>query len=447
VAKESFKLPHEGFKVNSLGHLTLDGYDLVELAERFGTPLFVCSEQRIRRNYRRVAEVFRKNYPGETVIAYAVKANYTLAVMRILALEGAWAEVFSGPELRMALLAGFKPENLILTGCGRPQRDFKEALKMGVKLIAVNSLSELRRLNSVAGEVKVKAKILIRVNPAINVPTHPRIATGVRGTKFGVDLPSGLALKAYEEALAMDWIEVEGIHTHIGSQIMKVEPFLEAARKIADFVGELNSKLGFEPKYLDFGGGLGIPYRREDFGNPLNIETLSENLAETVTEKFRSLSLNLPTLIFEFGRILVGDAEILLSKVGSIKDSPTGKYVFLDASTNLILPILLIDQHYEIILANKAENKLEETVNFAGPLCFTGDVLAFNRRIPKVEEGDVAAILNAGAYCKSACSTHNAYPRPPTLMLFEDDVELVQREETLGDIAARDLIPPRLYRR
>ncbi len=445
LAHAGVKLPHEGFSVNRLGHLVLDGYDLVELAEKFGTPLYVVSEGRLRENYRRLADAFKAHYPGETIIAYAVKANFTLAIIRVFALEGAWAETFTGPELHMALMAGVKPERILLTGASRLENDFREALEVRVGLIVADSLPELYRISRAAVELGAEAKVLIRVNPALEVPTHPSIATGVRGTKFGVDVPSGDAFKAFEEALGLDGVRVLGVHTHIGSRIMRVEPFIEAASCIVDFAGELNSRLGFKPEYLDLGGGFGIPYKPEEYSEALNLNLLAEKISEAIIEGFKKNGLRLPKLIFEPGRSLVGDAELLLAKVRNVKETPSGKYVFLDASTNHLTPVLLVDQYFEIVLANKADRAAEETVSFAGSLCFTADVIALNRRAPKVEPGDLAAVLSVGAYCKSSCMVHNAQPKPPTVMLSSRGAEMVQRGETLDDLVARDLIPPGLY--
>ena len=439
-------LPHEGFTVNREGHLELDGFDLVELAERFGTPVYVASERRLKANFRRLREAFRKAYPGETVIAYAVKANYTLAIIRLLLLEGAWMETFSGPELFMALAAGTPPERIVLTGGSRLEKDFREALEAGVGLIVVDSPLELARLNRAAGSLKVKASILLRVNPAIQVPTHPAIATGVAGSKFGVDLASGAAFQAFKEALNMDWVNPVGVHTHIGSRILKAEPFVEAAQRLADFLVELNRELGFEASYLDLGGGFGIPYHPEEFSCPLNLEELAGKVSQAIVGKLEGAGLRLPTLILEPGRSLVGDVEILLARVGNVKETPQGKIAFLDASTNHLLPVLYTGQYFELWPANKADKPPEETVTFAGPLCFTGDVIAVNRRVPKIEPDDVIVVFSVGAYCKSVYSFHNAQPRPPSLLLSEHGVEIVQRAETLGDLAARDRIPPRLYR-
>ena len=436
-------LPHEGFSINGRGHLTLDGFDLVELAKQYGTPLFVASERRLRANYRRFLQAF-KTYPGKTVVAYAVKANFTLAILRIFNLEGAWAETFSGAELHLALKAGFKPENLVLTGGSRVEADFKEALEAGVGLIVIDSVSELFRLNRAAGELGVKARVLIRVNPAIRIPTHPSIATGVLGSKFGVDIPSGAALNAFREALTLDWVETLGVHMHIGSRILSAEPYLEAVERLMGFIVELDGKLGFRPSFLDLGGGFGIPYKPEE--KPLDLEALAKALSSRIVEGCKSLGLKLPTLILEPGRYLVGDAEVLLARVGNIKDTPAGKFVFLDASTNHLLPILYAGQYFEVCLANKADRPPEETVNFAGPLCFTGDVIAVGRRVPKVELDDLAVILNVGAYCKSTYSFHNAVPRPPSILLGEHGVELVQRAENVNDLTARDVVPPRLYK-
>ncbi|MGP3667489.1 MAG: diaminopimelate decarboxylase [Candidatus Bathyarchaeota archaeon] len=430
--------PHEGFKVNSLGHLTLDDYDLVDLAEKYGTPIYVISEKRLRENYKRLLSTFKEHYPGNVIIAYAVKANYTLALIKVFISEDSWFETFSGIELHMALLAGAQPKNIVLTGCNRLKEDFEEALKLNVGLIVVDSISELQKLEEAASQLGVEAKTLIRVNPSLSIPTHPLIATGTRGTKFGLSIEGGEALKAFEKALTMKWIKVVGIHTHIGSQILRIEPFIETAKRITSFVKTLNRKFGFNPEWLDFGGGFGIPYKRGE--KSLNLQVLAKRMSKIIADGFKDLKLNPPNLLFEPGRFLVGDAEILLAKVGNIKESVNGKFVYIDASTNHIIPVLIVKQYYEIILANKVNKKIEEKVTFAGPLCFTGDILAVNRGTPKVEMGDVVAILNVGAYCKSAYTMHNAYPKPPTLMLTQHGVKMVQRKETVEDIISREVL-------
>ncbi|MCX8175888.1 MAG: diaminopimelate decarboxylase [Candidatus Bathyarchaeota archaeon] len=435
MVKKTF--PHEGFKANSLGRLTLDGYDLVDLAEKYGTPIYVISEKGLRENYKRLLNTFQEHYPGSVVIAYAVKANYTLALIKVFISEGSWFETFSGIELHMALLAGAQPKNIVLTGCNRLKEDFEEALKLNVGLIVVDSVSELQKLEEAASQLGVEAKALIRVNPSLSIPTHPLIATGTRGTKFGLSIEGDEALKAFKKALTMKWVKVVGIHTHIGSQILKVEPFIETAKRIISFVKTLNRKFGFKPEWLDFGGGFGIPYKRGE--KSLNLQLLAKRMSKIIVDGFKDLTLNLPNLLFEPGRFLVGDAEILLAKVGNIKDSINGKFVYVDASTNHIIPVLIINQYYEVVLANKANKKVGEKVTFAGPLCFTGDILAVNRDVPRVKVGDVVAILNVGAYCKSAYSMHNAYPKPPTIMLTEHEAKMVQRKETLKDIISREV--------
>ena len=438
MKKVNNNFPHEGFKINSLGHLTLDGYDLVDLAKKYGTPIYVISEKRLKENYQRLINTFKECYPEKVVVAYAVKANYTLALVKVLISEGAWTETFSGVELHIALLAGASPKNIILTGCNRLEKDFEEALKLGVGLIVIDSISELQKLEKVAGQLGVETKILIRVNPSLTIPTHPMIATGVRGTKFGLDIESGEALKAFEKALTMDWVRIVGVHTHIGSQILKVEPFIETAKRIISFIKVLNEKFGFKPELLDFGGGFGIPYKPRE--KSLNLQLLAKKMSRVVVEGFKKLGLNLPILLFEPGRSLVGDAEILLAKVGNIKDSSHGKFVYLDASTNHLAPVLITNQYYEIVLVNKANKKPREKVVFVGPLCFTGDVLAVDRVVPKVDMEDIVAILNVGAYCKSAYIMHNAYPKSATIMLTQHEAKIVQRKETFEDIVCRDII-------
>ncbi len=431
---------HHHFNVNNSGHLTLDGRDLVEMADAYGTPVFVISESRIREKYRQLYCAFKNCYEN-IFMTYAIKANLISAVVRVFAEEGAGADVLPGGELDIALSAGISPEKLILEGNNKSESEIKNGLESEVGLIVVDSMSELMKIDRVAARLGKKPGILIRVNPVIDVPTQPNIATGVRDSKFGIAIPGGAAFRAFETALKMKNLDVAGIHVHIGSGILSMEPFLKSAQEILDFAALLKDKFNFIPKFLDFGGGFGIPYKP---GDPiLSADTIANSYFGYLKPRLKEFDE--PVIIFEPGRYLIGDCEILLGRIGTIKESPVGRFAAIDASTNLLFPYFE-DRYFEIIVVNKADLKPEGIAHFCGPLCFSGDVIRRNCTVPDIEEGDVVAILNVGAYCQAASSTFNAYPRPPTLLICAGGIDLIQRGETLEDIKKRDVIPERLLR-
>jgi len=434
----------KGLTINNKGRLTFDGYDLAEIADDFGTPLYVISEKRIRENYRRIYQAYKKRY-DKIRVAYAVKANYTLAVVRILADEGADAEVLPGCEVLIALKAGISPSELILTGNNKTEKEFKEALNADVGIIVLDSVSELAKLSDVAKSLDKTPKVMLRVNPLIDISSHPNISTATRETKFGIDIQGGVALKAFEKAVGMQSIDVVGVHAHIGSQILSVEPFKEEVEKILDFVKQLHDKLNFTPTYIDLGGGYGIAYTKDEA--PLNPESVAVVVTDAVKSRFDKWGIERPTIILEPGRSLVGDAEVLLAQVGNIKNTSTIKYASVNASTNLLPGIFLENRRYEVAVANKAGEKPEEVVSISGPLCFSGDVIAKACELPRVEEGDIIAILNTGAYCQVGASMFNATPRPATLLLGENSVDIIQKSESCEDIMARDVLPPRLSKK
>jgi len=421
--------------------LTFDGYDLVELADNFDTPIYVISERRVRENYRRIYTAFKGHY-DKIRIAYAVKANYTLAVVRILAEEGAGAEVLPGGEVLITLKAGIRPGELILTGNNKSERAFEEAVNAGVGLIVIDSVSELVKLGDVARRLGKIPKLLLRVNPLIDIQSHPNISTATRESKFGINIQDGAALKAFETAMGVESVDVVGVHAHIGSQILSVEPFREEVEKLLDFVKQLHDKLSFTPTYIDLGGGYGIAYKRDEVS--LNPESVAVAITDVVKSRLEEWGMERPTIILEPGRSLVGNAEVLLARVGNIKTTSTVKYAAVDASTNLLPGIFFENRHYEVLVANKAGEKSEDVVSISGPLCVSGDVIARGCEMPRVEEGDIIAILNTGAYCQVGASTFNASPRPATLLLGEDSVDIIQKSESREDIFARDVLPSRL---
>ena len=427
--------PHLG--INRRGHLTLGDADLVELAEKYGTPLYVYDEQRIRQRYREFRDAFA-GY-GDVLICYACKANTSLAVLSILRDEGAGADIVSEGELYLALKAGFEAEKIIFTGNNKSDSELERAVEAGV-VINLDSLHELERLIEIVEAQKAEAKVSFRVNPEVSPETHPHLATGLRESKFGIH--EDVVLRAYERALSCSRLDVAGIHMHIGSQITKVEPYVEATRRLFDIMGRLRKELSLELEFADLGGGVGIRYSAEQpYITPAQ---LAGALLPLIEEKLAEHSLPRPRLLFEPGRYIVGDAGVLLARVYTIKTTPYKKFIGCDAGFNLLLRPAMYGSHHDVVVANKASLPAEEEVTIAGNLCESGDLLARDRKLPRIDKGDVLAILDAGAYGFVMASQYNSRPRCAEVLVNRGRAELIRYAEDFEDLAEKQLVPERL---
>jgi diaminopimelate decarboxylase len=410
------------------GHLYLGAHDCVGLAEEFGTPVFVTDEERIRENFRRVHAALSRHSPSFRIL-YAAKANGNLSVLQTLAREGAGADVFSSGEVHLALLAGMQPEHLLFNGSSKTRADLALAVEKGIR-VSVDSFDELRQLDAVAGETGKEVEISFRVNPALEVPTHPKIATGLATSKFGI--PAGQILDAYREALACAHVRPAGLHCHIGSQILDVEPFARAAEVMVRVAGEVTD-LGVDLAFLDIGGGLGIPYRRGEDAAP-GFEEYADAVMPVFLEGLATLGIA-PELWVEPGRSLVGDSTVLLTGVNSVK-SAHKTFVNVDAGFNLLVRPAMYDSYHEVVLANRADAPPAQEYTVTGPICETGDIIAADRMLPEVREGDVIAVLDAGAYGFSMSSQYNSRPRCPEVMVCGERKALMRRAETVDDLLA-----------
>ena len=428
----------EHFGVNELGNLTIGGLDSVELAGRFGTPLYIMDEERIRENYRRFYRAFADRWPS-VMVCYAYKANSNLAACKILQSEGAGAEVSSINELKMARFVGVPGERMVFNGNNKTREELELAVAEGV-LINVDSLQELEAVGLIANAVGRVARISFRVNPDIEAPTHPHVATGLRESKFGLDIASGQALEAYRKAMAMGHVEILGIHSHIGSQILDPSPFEEEATKLLELVAQLKEELGLELELVDFGGGLGIPYKPGE--QELPPERLAERIVGVVDRAVKGRGLRKPMLVFEPGRYIVADAGVLLVRVGYCKSRPRmPDWVAVDAGINALIRPALYDAYHHIEVASRMKEEHTELVNVGGPLCEAGDVLGKERLLPKIESGDLMAIFDVGAYGLAMSSQHTAQPRPAMVLVKEGKAEIVRERESYDDLTRLDRIP------
>ena len=396
-----------------------------QIARKVGTPFYLYSAATLRRHYRVFDQAF-KTLPH--LVCYAVKANSNLAVLRLLAREGAGADIVSGGELFRALKAGIPAEKIVFSGVGKTAREIRLALKAGILMFNVESLEELKSIARIARKMKKKAPIAIRVNPDVNPKTHPYISTGLKENKFGLDVET--AFKAYQLAKEDPYLEIVGIDCHIGSQLTQLSPFVEALRRIKAFLKRL-ATVGISVRYLDLGGGLGIVYGEEEPPPP-------EKYAQALIEELNDLSV---TLILEPGRVLVGNAGILVTKVLYYKETPAKKFLIVDAGMNDLLRPAFYQAYHEIIPVLKKERP-SIVADVVGPICETGDFLARERELPLVKPGELLAVMSAGAYGFVMASNYNSRPRPAEVMVNGEEFYVVRRRETYAKLVAGEKIPP-----
>jgi len=426
------KLPqHLTIKNN---HLHIQGQDCVALAEKYGTPLYVTSEDRICEQFESYKKALSARYPKVQVL-FAAKANGNLALLRALAQLGAGADVFSSGELHLALLAGMLPERLLFNGSSKTPGDLRFAVEKGVK-VSVDSLDELHQLDAAARDAGKTVKMSFRVNPALEVPTHPKIATGLATSKFGI--PHKEIPAAYREALACKNVKPTGIHCHIGSQILDIEPFVRAAEVMVRIAQELTT-MEVHLEFVDLGGGLGIPYHHDTDPAPT-----PEDYAAKVVPVFKAGMAACgitPELWVEPGRSLVADSTVLLTRVNSTK-SAHKRFANVDAGFNLLIRPAMYDAYHEVIVANNADAAATTEYTVTGPICETGDILAPDRKLPPLAAGDILAVLDTGAYGYAMSSQYNSRPRCPEVLIKGSQAALMRRGETIGDITGTMQHPP-----
>ena len=398
------------------GELHLEGVSLKDLAKEYGTPLYVYSASYIRDRVR----AYRRAFP-EALICYAVKANFNPSIITLAKEEGAGADVVSGGELYLALKAGVDPSKIVYAGVGKTVQEIEFAVKQDILMFNVESSMELDVLNDVGQSLGKKVRIAIRVNPDVDPKTHPYISTGMKKSKFGIDIKQ--AKKEYEYARKLKNLEIVGIHCHIGSQILDVSPYIEAVEKVVELYWDL-SKSGFDIKYLDLGGGLGIKYQ-PDQANPE-----PEDLAHAIMPSLKDLKAQ---IILEPGRSIVGNGGILITQVQFLKDKGHKHFVIVDAGMNDLIRPAIYSAYHHIVPVVERNSKYIKT-DVVGPICETGDFLALDREIPYVERGDYLAVLSAGAYGFAMSSQYNARPRACEVLVEKGSVKVIRKRETYEDI-------------
>ncbi|MEQ5776413.1 diaminopimelate decarboxylase [Thalassospira sp. NFXS8] len=409
------------------GVLNAEGVSIPELADQVGTPFYCYSTATLERHYKVYASAFDRL---DATVCYALKANSNQAVIRTLAKLGAGADVVSVGEMRRALRAGVAPSKVIFSGVGKADAEMREALDANIAQINVESIPELVELNRVALDMGKKARIALRINPHVDAKTHEKIATGKAENKFGIDWTR--AIEVYRDAAKMDGIEITGIAMHIGSQLTDLTPFREAFTRLAGMVEELRT-YGIDIKNLDLGGGLGIAYQGE---TPPLPEAYGQMVRETVGHLGCHITL-------EPGRLIVGNAGILVSRVMYIKDGEAKRFAILDAAMNDLIRPTLYNAYHEIIAVNEAgDDDKMALMDVVGPICETGDTFGKDRKLPdNLQPGDLVAICSAGAYGAVMSSTYNTRALTPEVLVSGDKFAVIRERQSIDELIGLDKIP------
>lgn len=439
----------ETLKINAKGHLELGGADCVALAERFGTPLYLFDEAYIRKMMRIYRDTLAKKYNGRGLVLYASKAFSCQAIYRIADEENIGIDVVSGGELYTAMQAGFPTEKIYMHGNNKLDYELGEALDAGIGCIVADAYSEIDKIDAEAKKRGIKQRILLRVNPGVEAHTHAFVQTATTDSKFGFSIQDGTAENVTKYALEKENVKLEGYHCHIGSQIFEKQSFVIAVEKCMDFAAKMKDKLSFELETLNLGGGYGIWYTDED--RKISAEGYAEYLEaliDAVKAKASEHEMQLPFLLIEPGRSIVGEAGVTLYKVGAIKDIPgVKKYIAIDGGMFDNPRYALYQSKYTPLLANRAAEEPTEIVTIAGKCCESGDLIAVNVALPKAETGDILAVLSTGAYNYSMAMNYNRNLIPPCVLVNEGQAEYIVKPQSYADINRNDVIPTRLSKK
>ena len=429
---------YDNISVNEKGHLTFAGYDTVELAEKYGTPLYLMDEDKIRQRVREYKKAMSDFMPQGSVPEFASKAFSCRQIYRIMAEEGIDIDIVSPGELYTAVTAGFPMERAFFHGNNKTDGDIELAVEKGVGYFVVDNEDELYALDRCASKHGIVQKILLRVTPGIDPHTHKKISTGSVDSKFGTAIGTGQAEEIVAKAIDLKNIELCGYHCHIGSQIFDSEPFHTASEIMLKFIADIKYKYGYTPDMLNLGGGLGVRYVESE----PEIDYYGElrKIAETIKKQCAELNLDMPKILTEPGRSLVGDAGITLYTVGSVKEIRGYKnYVSVDGGMTDNPRYTLYESPYTVILASRAEDEKDFTATVAGRCCESGDLIQEDVAMPRPGRGEILAVLTTGAYNYSMASNYNRIPRPPVVMLNSERDYIAVKRETLEDICRLDV--------
>ncbi len=406
------------------GELFAEDVPVRDIASKIGTPVYIYSYNTLIRHFMAYTKAFN-DIPH--IICFALKANSNAAIINLLGKYGCGADVVSGGELFRALSAGISPQKIVYAGVGKTEEEIKYALKSKILMFNVESDNELLEIDRIAGKMKIKAPIALRINPDIDPQTHPYISTGLKKHKFGI--PIEKALDSYRLANNLKNILIVGVHKHIGSQITDVAPYVDALKRILILIDSLITQ-GISIKYLDIGGGLGITYKEET-------PPLPSHLAKRILPLLSRHNL---TLVLEPGRSIVGNAGILLTKVLYLKKAENKEFIIVDAGMNDLIRPSIYGAYHEIQPVVKANNDII-TADIVGPICESGDFLAKDRRISQVKQGEYLAVMSAGAYGYAMSSNYNSRPRSAEVLVKDGDYTIIRQREKYKDLIKGEVVP------
>ncbi len=425
------------------GSLHCEGVDLQELAKQHGTPLYVYSQATIVDHFTRLDSALSE---VDHLVCYATKANSNLAVLNLLAKRGAGFDIVSGGELFRIIQAGGDPSKCTFAGVGKARAEIQYALEQGIGCFNAESEAEVQRLNDIAGEMGKKAPVALRVNPNVDAKTHKYISTGKSDNKFGINFEN--IPDAYARAAELPNITLRGVQMHIGSQLTSVDPFVEAVKKVTPLVEDLKNNYGIE--FFSIGGGIGIVYEdslasnepswwspdsaSDEQATPITIEAYAEALVPLL----KPLGL---TIFLEPGRLIAGNAGVLLTEVLYEKKGSSKTFEIIDAGMNDLIRPALYQGHHDIVPVKEPTSAETTPVDIVGPVCESGDFFAQDRELPKLSEGDVIAVLSAGAYGFVMASNYNSRPFPAEILVDGTESHVIRKRQTYDDLIAGELIP------
>ena len=411
---------------NKNGTMIFGGMQVTDIAEEFGTPVYVTDEQRVRENYRNIYNAFSKHM--DTRVNYACKANTNLAILSILEQEGSCIDAVSIGEVMTCLKAGFTPDKILYTGVNVSNAELKAVTDLGV-MVNIDSVSELERLSNINRALPIS----IRITPGVGSGHSDKVITGSKGSKFGI--PEKDVIKTYLRAKELGF-DIKGIHAHIGSGGQTVEPFIDAMGVLIDTVNELKEN-GIDLEFIDMGGGMGVPYRPNE--TEMDVDELALVLTDMIQEE-----TDIKTLVLEPGRYIICDSTVLLTRCVDIKDAGTKKYIGVDAGFNTLIRPAMYDSYHHVAIGNRFGKACTAKYDIVGPICESGDHLAHERVLPSPEEGDIVVVYNAGAYGYSMSSNYNSRPLCKEVLVNEGRAEIIRDMEEIEEQWRHQHIPSRL---
>jgi diaminopimelate decarboxylase len=419
-------------------HFRFGGCDTVDLAKKYGTPLYVISEEHINQRCKEIREDFLYHYEGTRAV-YASKAFLTIKMCKIIEREGLGLDVVSGGELFTAIKADFPMENIIFHGNNKSLEELNLAVKHDVGRIVVDNLYELSLLEDVAKKMNKKVKILFRITPGVDSHTHQYITTGQLDSKFGIPLNKDMISDVIRKTFSSPHIECMGFHFHVGSQLFDNTSHIKALKILVKLMKDVQDQTGFITKELNTGGGFGIYYAEGDEPKPLKYFT--DAIMKTLKIECTQHKIEMPSIIIEPGRWVIGEAGITLYTIGAIKEIPGVRtYISVDGGMPDNPRPALYSAKYEAVIANKANRKRDRMVTVAGKCCESGDILIWDLEVPQIQSGDILAVLGTGAYNYSMSSNYNKLPRPAVVLVNQGKEELMVKRETYEDLIRNEIV-------